>query len=367
MKPVLHVITTICRGGAENQLMVLIREQRKVGRAVSVLFLKGEPELAQELETLGVDVIYAISAMKPLAQIGWTRRFLQGRNLVIHAHLPRAQLLVAASIQTQPFVISRHDAEPFFSKAPAFLSKALSRYVAKKAQVAIAISNSVELVMQVRREFPLDLPIEVVHYGFDARFTEHNKVSGQKIREDVGISSESLVIGTVARIVEQKDFPTLLTAFSLYCQQFDDSYLVIAGDGPLKDDMQSLAQGLGISSRVKWLGRRSDIIEILSAFDIFVLASKTEGFGLVLLEAMVAGIAIIGSNTTAIPEVLGGGSGLLFETGNPQELSSALQALRSVEVRKEFIKNGNVQLASFLPETMREKIDRIYETAESLR
>ena len=63
MKPVLHIITTICRGGAENQLLVLAREQRLTGRGVSVLYLKGKPELLKDFENIGVIVDSSIAEM----------------------------------------------------------------------------------------------------------------------------------------------------------------------------------------------------------------------------------------------------------------------------------------------------------------
>jgi hypothetical protein len=93
VKPVLHVITTICRGGAENQLLTLIREQVSTGRKVNLIFLKGQPELMGELRQMGVEVHPEFSLLSPFAQVLSIRGFLKGKDVLVHGHLPRAELI----------------------------------------------------------------------------------------------------------------------------------------------------------------------------------------------------------------------------------------------------------------------------------
>ena len=93
MMKVHHVITTINRGGAENQLLVLVREQIKSGMEVSVLYLKGEPELERDLSDAGAIVSHDIANQNPFIQFLKMRSISKSQRTLLHAHLPRAELL----------------------------------------------------------------------------------------------------------------------------------------------------------------------------------------------------------------------------------------------------------------------------------
>ena len=363
MKPVLHMITTIARGGAEIQLLTVVREQRLSNRAVSVLYLKDSPELSSEFSALGADVIHDISKMNPIKQVLWTRQFLKGKDVIIHAHLPRAQILAALAKTTQPVILSRHDAEPFFTNGNKFLSILLARIVALRSDSAIAISGAVKIAMKNSLEFPKRFPIEIVYYGYDASFLQKTEIAPLVINGSEVDISNKLVFGTVARLVEQKDYPTLLKAFAMYCNKYSDTRLLVIGGGSLRNELIQQAAELGIVEKVFWLGHRDDVSEILNSLDVFILASKTEGFGLVLLEAMSKGLPIIGSNSTAIPEVLGDSGGILFETGNAHQLFERMEQLRNSELRKDMKEKALARLEFFSPHNMRIKLDEIYKKA----
>ena len=99
MKHVIHVITTISRGGAENQLLVLTKEQVLAGRKVTVVFLKDSPDLLDKFRHNGVEVIQECALRPFFNQIVWFRNFLKNRDVLIHAHLPRAETLVAFALK----------------------------------------------------------------------------------------------------------------------------------------------------------------------------------------------------------------------------------------------------------------------------
>jgi glycosyltransferase involved in cell wall biosynthesis len=360
VKPVLHIITTIARGGAENQLLTLVREQRAGKRPVSVLFLKDSPDLLPDLLKLGVNVIEKASGKNLLTQFWVTRKILSGQDLIIHAHLPRAQILAALAKRKHPLIISKHDAEPFYPNGNKYVSIFLARLVAMRSDLAIAISNSVKEAMKSSHEFPRRFPIEVVHYGYDVGFLEPVTSLRARNEIDAALKDGKLVFGTVARLVYQKDYPTLLEAFALYCSNYSDGHLLIAGDGPLRNELIEQSKKLAISDKITWLGHRKDISDVLNAMDVFILASKTEGFGLVLLEAMSKKLPIIASNSTAIPEVLGENGGVLFQTGNVLDLFEKMQDIRELNVRADMKKKAFYRLEFFSPGNMRIKIDRLY-------
>jgi hypothetical protein len=130
--PILHVITTIDRGGAENQLLVLAKYQVKNGKKVSIVFLKGKSELESQFLEIGATVINSIANKALVYQLIFLRNFFKSNNAIVHAHLPRAELLSALSIKKQKFFVTRHNAEPFFPKAPKILSILLSRFVTSR-------------------------------------------------------------------------------------------------------------------------------------------------------------------------------------------------------------------------------------------
>jgi glycosyltransferase involved in cell wall biosynthesis len=139
---------------------------------------------------------------------------------------------------------------------------------------------------------------------------------------------------------------------------------VIVGSGDSKQELVNFSKRLKIDTRITWLGRTEYISEFLSKVDIFVLPSDYEGFGLVLLEAMVAKKAILASNNSSIPEVLGSNHKGLFETNNHQDLSFKInKVLKESKFEKELKKNYGKQLILFDPEKMAKKISRVYETS----
>jgi glycosyltransferase involved in cell wall biosynthesis len=361
LKPVVHVITTLGRGGAETQLRILAREQVKSGRRVVVIFLKDKPELLSDFSNANIEVSQLLWNLNPFQQVLRLRRLLNSDSYLVHAHLPRAQLIAALATKKSNMIISRHDEDPFFPHANKIISLTLSRYVAYKSKVAIAISSAVKNKMVASKEFPTEFPIEVVHYGFDEHMYSVTSMKQiDELKESLGVA-EALIFGTVARLVPQKDFPTLLKGFKLLCDSGTNAKLVIAGDGPLRKELMNLCFELKITPNVLWLGSRSDVQLIYSLMDVFVLASKTEGFGLVLLEAMSNSLPIVGSNIPTVQEVLGPNVGLAFETGNPIDLFDKLLMCTSDELRNSLSEQSKIRIRNFDPIRMRARIDEIYD------
>lgn len=358
MKPVLHVITTICRGGAENQLLTLIREQVSTGRKVELIFLKDQPELLGELCQMGVEVHSEFSMLSPLAQLVSIRRFLKGKEVLIHGHLPRAELIAALSKGGNALVVTRHNAEKFFPSAPKFLSSALSRYVIRRSNAIIAISQSVSDFLHENKELPKNVKPAVVYYGYQSN-SQHADL--KKLRESLNIPLGAIVIGTVARLTTQKDLPTLLHAFASL-KSNENLRLLMVGDGPLRDELKSMAIELDIRDQVIWAGRTDKVFAHLNLMDIFVLTSTYEGFGLVLLEALEAHLPVIASNVSAVPEVLGPNYPGLVEPGNSQAFAEKITEFILLDsVDKERIENtGQSRLEFFSAVKMRQKIDEVY-------
>jgi glycosyltransferase involved in cell wall biosynthesis len=135
---------------------------------------------------------------------------------------------------------------------------------------------------------------------------------------------DGVVIGFTGRFVEQKGLETLLDAVALV----DDATLVLVGDGPEREALESRARELGIENRVVMTGWTSDARRHLSTFDVFALPSRFEGFPLVLLEAMLAGLPTVATDVGSVAEsVVDGETGVIVAPDDSRALASALQRL----------------------------------------
>lgn len=347
-----HLITTISRGGAENQLLILVKEQIKQGLEVHVVYLKGEPELRNDFESSGAMVHSDLSKLFPLFQPIRFRSLIKGKNAIVHAHLPRAELVALFTCTKFKFFVSRHNAEPFFPGAPIGISNILSRFVEMRSSKIIAISNAVKDFLVSRGEVSHLENIEVVHYGY------HLQNEGKVPKANS--TDEILKLGTISRLTLQKDIPTMLSAFLEYKARARASSLSILGAGTLNFELQQISKQMGIEESVFFLGRSPLIFDFLSGLDAFILTSKYEGFGMVLLEAMDAGIPVIASRNSAIPEVLGDDFPGLCTTGDSKDFCQKIELLNDPTYRKMILDKQSKRLKLFDAETMSQKINKIY-------
>ena len=127
----------------------------------------------------------------------------------------------------------------------------------------------------------------------------------------------------VARLEMHKDQSTLIKAIPEILKKGVKVNLSIIGDGSQRKNLEKLAQRIGVSKVINFMGSRRDIPKVLSELDIFVFSAlEDEGFGIAMVEAMIAGIPILASDVGACLEILGNGKyGYLFEKGNPKDLT----------------------------------------------
>ena len=136
------------------------------------------------------------------------------------------------------------------------------------------------------------------------------------------------VIGAMGRLHEVKGFDVLLKAAARLRDAGQDFRLKIAGDGPELGALKALAASLGISDRVEFCGWATDPLAFIGGLDMFVVPSRHESFGLVVIEAMAAGVPVVASNTDGPVEVLKAGRfGRLFNNGDDGHLATALGAV----------------------------------------
>ena len=360
---VTHLITTIERGGAEKQLLTLASKQVESGLKVEVFFLKGKPDLKNEFEASGVKVNNLLVGKIFLKQIFLLSKYLRKNSSPIHAHLPKSELLAAIVVTKKCLVFSRHNAEAFWPGGPRIISNLLSKFVCRRASQGIAISNAVKSFLIKRGEIPNGYTIDVVYYGIQ-KDTSTNAAGLGLITNIMSGQSSNYKIGTIGRLVPQKDYPTLLNAFSNVLKSVPTTDLYVVGEGYLQKDLIELSKSFGIKDKVHWLGKTEYINEFLSKLDLFILPSKYEGFGLVLLEAMVAKKPIIAANNSAISEVLGKSYDGLFSTGDVNALTQQIKtAITGNNFSEGLVQSYASQLNLFDPSEMNRNIKNVYSNA----
>lgn len=352
MKAVFHLITTINRGGAENQLLILVKEQVSQGFEVHVVFLKGEPELESDFVKAGALVHSELANVSPLFQPFKFRKIIKGADAIVHAHLPRAELVALLTFTKFKFFASRHNAEPFFPGAPKILSNFLSRLVELRSNKVIAISNAVRDFLVDRGEVSQPNNIEVIHYGYQRQIKREVDSTNSK--------SRIFKLGTISRLTEQKDIPTMISAFRIYKDESRLSSLSILGAGSLEAELRETVKVMGVAESVNFLGRSSSIYNFLTGLDVFILTSKYEGFGMVLLEAMDAGIPIVASRNSAIPEVLGDDFPGLCTTGDSRDFFEKINSLNDPVYRELVLSMQSARLELFEAQAMSQKIRQVY-------
>lgn len=174
-----------------------------------------------------------------------------------------------------------------------------------------------------------DDKLRVVTYGVTVR-PRHwlPETHRQELRRLMGVGPEHILVASVGRLVEQKDYPTQLRAFAQAAAREPALRMALIGDGPLRAQLQALAQELRITEKLTFVGHRTDVPALLASLDVFVMASKFEPYGVAILEAKAAGVAIVATAVNELPEILSHGqSGALVPAENPAAMADAFVAL----------------------------------------
>ncbi|KAB8310518.1 glycosyltransferase [Erwinia endophytica] len=206
------------------------------------------------------------------------------------------------------------------------LTPALVRMVNQRASAVIAVSNGVREVLLAH-----GVSAEKCFTVFNAIDIQQPLPEREKMRRQLlDVPPETFVFGSIGSLIARKSHHHILLALKKFATAFPsaDWRMVILGEGPEHAALQHLAQQSGIADRVEFVGFRSNALDYLAAFDIFILASKSEGLPRVVLEAMLLKTAVIGSRVTGTAElIVQGKTGLLYNYGDTQALFEQMKTL----------------------------------------
>jgi glycosyltransferase involved in cell wall biosynthesis len=231
---------------------------------------------------------------------------------------------------------------------------------------AVAVSESVKDFMIRGRSIPVSR-ITVINNGIRTdRFRKRDKETIDRKRAELNIPEDFSVVGTITRLRKEKGNEYFIRAVPYILSKFPKIIFVIVGDGPLRIKLEELTRNLNLSESVRFLGFRTDIIEMLSVFHVNVIPSLSEGFPLSLVEAMSMGNAIVATDVGGIREIaVHEKTALLVQPKNHIELGKKVSFLlknpdiadklssRAKEASKPFSLEKNVSLLNELYYSLR--------------
>ena len=244
--------------------------------------------------------------------------------IIIHAHGPRAGNFCRMSLrQGEKFIYTEHiwnDDYLLKNRLNGFLQKFWLKFVCNKADLIIAVSNSVKkfLVKKLKQDK------EKVVFIPNAVEIEKNDRNSHFLRLKRRLVGE-FIVGNIGSLVPQKGQIYLIRAFKRVSASFTKAKLEIVGDGPSRKILAEEIKRLDLESKIQLLGRQKEIKRLLVNWDLFVLPSLSETFGLSVLDAMEVGVPVIASSVGGLPEIIKNGkSGVLVPPADPERLARAI-------------------------------------------
>ena len=229
---------------------------------------------------------------------------------VVHTHLVHADVYggVAAKLRGEWLVSTKHNDDPFRTGPFRYVERTVSR-----------LADRVVTITDALHRFTVDevgIPaakVETIHYGLD----DLPAPWGENPPDTVPDGARVLL--AISRLTGQKGIDVAVRALDSLP---DDTVLVVLGEGPERDALESLARELGVDRRVFLLGRVPDVAAWLRRATLLVHPARWEGFGLGVLEAMLAGLPVVASNVSSLPElVVDGETGVLVRPDDPAALA----------------------------------------------
>ncbi len=372
MIKVLHAITGLEKGGAENHLALLSKIQKKNNYKVKIFYSKPSNYWIKDLNSFGIQTIssqnksffFILSDLFTL--ISSIKTF---KPHIVHAHLPYMELICYLALfflEKKPaFIITKHVDNVFFKgsegQKKSFIGSFLARQISFKSQKIIAISKAVKNFLTSNLVNIKQKKIKVIYYGLDAVIKKKNKNKIINLRKKYKIKSNQIILGCISRLVYQKSLDTLIDAMSLYKNK-KNFKLFVVGTGPLKEQLVNLSRKKKLSKNIYWLDFVDDIDGFLEKIDIFVLPSLYEGLGLVFLEAMLKKKPIVSTKTSAMKELIKQNyNGYLFPKKDSTKLSYALNSLMDKKKRQIMGKNSYIFVKrKFSENKMFKETDNLY-------
>lgn len=317
---VLHVITGLDAGGAETQLAMLLRHTRHESDVVT---LYNPGPIADQIRAEGTTV--RDIGMRSNTDFGALPRLRSliraGRYDVVHTHLYRSQIYArpAARLARTPVVVTtEHSIGETHIERRKMTGSVRGLYLASElfSDGTIAVSDVVRDRL-VKWGVPAR-KITVIPNGVDTAAFAFDQEARKRAREQFGIGPDTFVIGTLGRLDPNKRIDLLIEAVQPLLGE--KCVLLVVGRGEEMDKVKGVAAQAGVADRVIFAGFQADTVAMLSAFDLYVMASLQETFGLAAIEAMASGLPALYTTCPALDGI---------ETAQARQVAGTAEALRA--------------------------------------
>lgn len=318
-------------GGGEVHVLLLCRQLLALGDEVTLVCRLGsaidQKAKEEQLPVLNLPLKGAIDIKSAWAIANYCKENSIG---IIHAHNGRDYWIAVLAKCFYPnlkVVITRHILSPLKGTL-------LHRWLHKKIDRVIAVSQAVKNGISV---FPSD-KITVIHNGID--IDAFYAATPGMLRKELNLSPSTKIVGMVGRVNPSKGHATFIQSIPEILDKHPHTAFVIVGGG------EYISQLKEMNRAVHFLGKRSDVPQIMKDLDIFVMASPNEPFGLVTVEAMAAGAAVVATNSGGTAEIIvDGESGLLIPPKDPARLAEAVVKILNDDNLATKLRAGGIERA----------------------
>ncbi len=327
---ILHVVLSMETGGLENGIVNLVNHADTDKFCVDVLCLREKGELADRIDNPASRVIFdgnrdhgLITAIKKIYKACKT-----GQYHIVHSHgfTTMFASYIAGKLAGTPKMMNGEHGTLYHSSVK---HRLIQKYLFRKMEINLTVSN--DLKHEIIDNFSLSHDnFRPIINGVDTDKFSADRQSNSKLRSELGFSPDDIIIGSVGRLVEVKNYKSLISAFEKLSSCHSNVHLVLAGDGPERVNLEEQTLKSGLAKKVHLLGHRDDIPQIMNLLDIFVLPSFSEGLSNTLLEAMSCGTPVVASDVGGNNEIIRENiTGFLYQSDNVIGLHSILNTLSS--------------------------------------
>ncbi len=339
---VLYLAKGLGPGGAERLIVAAASAHDRSAFSLSLAYLlPWKDALVPDLERLNVPT--TCLNVRREWDLRWgmrlRRELIENPVDVLHAHSPYPAGIARLVVRSLPrrlrprLVYTLHNTWQSFSR----LTRLLTGLTYGLDSADIAVSRIVNETLTPRRR----ARTEVLIHGIQLDEARSQMALRSSIRNELGVTPDEFVVGTIANFRAQKDYPNLLEAARLLKERGVPIRIIAVGQGPLEEEMRALHDSMALGDRVLLLGQRDDAVAVLGACDAFVMASKNEGLPVAIMEALALGLPICATSVGGIPEaVTDGVEGLLVSPSDAAALASALTRLASDPALREQLAAG---------------------------
>lgn len=329
---ILHVVVNMNRGGAETLIMNLYRNVDRSQVQFDFLTCKAG-EFDEEINQLGGNV-HRIPYVREVGHFAYLRALRQffmthPQYQIVHSHMDKMSGFVLRAARKTG--VSVRIAHSHSTRNEGGFAASLYKWYAglnllPHASHLLACSNNAAKWLFSRKM----VQAHIVKNGIDVDKFAFSPEVRRQVREELQVNPDDLVIGHVGRFSHPKNHSFLLEVFAELLKENPRAILILAGDGPLRNEIAKKADKLNLTDHIKLLGVRSDIHRLLQAFDVCVFPSIYEGSPVTLVEAQGAGLPCLISDT--ITREVDMGAGLIqFESLNNSPCAWAAKVMKRME------------------------------------